>query len=150
MYQYFTIAQGAAAPAASAPAKVQTAVQTAAPAKVQTAAQTAAPAAAQPQRQPSFMDGFGGMIPIIIIFGAMFYLMWRSQSKERKRREEMLSSIKAGDKVVTVGGIFGVVESVSNENYKLKIADNVRIEVTRTAVSSKVEEKPKDGAAEKK
>ena len=111
-----------------------------------TLAQAAAPAATAPAanaaaaQPPTFADGLGSMLPFIIVIGAMFFLMWRGQSKERKRREEMLNSIMAGTKVLTLGGIYGVVESVSGEIYKLKIADNVRIEINRAGIASVIKE----------
>ena len=105
-----------------------------------TLAQAAAPAAAPAAQQPTLSEGLGGMLPFIIVIAAMFFLMWRGQSKERKRREEMLNSIMAGTKVLTLGGIYGVVESVSGDIYKLKIADNVRIEINRAGIGSVIKE----------
>ena len=80
----------------------------------------------------------------------MFFLMWRGQSKERKRREEMLNSIMAGTKVMTAGGFYGVVESVSGDIYKLKIADNVRIDMNRAGIASIVKDETSAPAAEEK
>lgn len=79
-----------------------------------------------------------GMLPMILIIAAMFYLMWRGQAKERKKREAMLTSIKSGDKVITIGGIHGTVAEVKNDGFVIKIADNVKIEVTKNAVGSVV------------
>ena len=79
-----------------------------------------------------------GMLPMILIIAAMFYLMWRGQAKERKKREAMLTSIKSGDKVITIGGIHGTVVEVKNDGFVIKIADNVKIEVTKNAVGSVV------------
>ena len=64
--------------------------------------------------------------------------MWRGQAKERKKREAMLTSIKSGDKVITIGGIHGTVAEVKNDGFVIKIADNVKIEVTKNAVGSVV------------
>jgi len=84
------------------------------------------------------MSGLMGMLPMILIIAAMFYLMWRGQAKERKKREAMLSSIKNGDRVVTIGGMYGTVAEVKNEGFLIKIADNVKIEVTKNAIGSVV------------
>lgn len=116
------------------------ALLTIAQAAAQATAPATAPAANAAAQQPTFSDGLGGMLPFIIVIAAMFFLMWRGQSKERKRREEMLSSIMAGTKVLTLGGIYGVVESVSGDIYKLKIADNVRIEINRAGIASVIKE----------
>ena len=127
MTEFFVLAQGAAAPAA-APAP--------APATTSTTAQPAAKTAQVPEQ--GAMSGLMGMLPMILIIAAMFYLMWRSQAKERKKREAMLSSIKNGDRVVTIGGMYGTVAEVKNEGFLIKIADNVKIEVTKNAIGSVV------------
>ncbi len=129
MTEFFVLAQGAPAPAAApAPAKTTTAT-------------AAVPAADAPAAQPQPQGGIGsfmGMLPMILIIAAMFYLMWRGQAKERKKREAMLTSIKSGDKVITIGGIHGTVAEVKNDGFVIKIADNVKIEVTKNAVGSVV------------
>ena len=129
MTEFFVLAQGAPAPAAApAPAK-------------NTTATAAVPAADAPAAQPQPQGGIGsfmGMLPMILIIAAMFYLMWRGQAKERKKREAMLTSIKSGDKVITIGGIHGTVAEVKNDGFVIKIADNVKIEVTKNAVGSVV------------
>lgn len=106
--------------------------------------------AAKQQAQPSFAEGLKGMLPFIIVIAAMFFLMWRGQAKERKRREEMMNSIMAGTKVLTLGGIYGIVDSVEGEIYKLKIADNVKIEVSRNAIASVIKDEAATPATEEK
>ena len=91
-----------------------------------------------PAPEQGALGGLMGMLPMILIIAAMFYLMWRGQAKERKKREAMLSSIKAGDRIVTIGGMYGTVVEVKNEGFIIKIADNVKIEVTKSAVGSVV------------
>ncbi len=90
-------------------------------------------AAGQPQ---TFLGSLGGMLPMIIVFAVIIYLMYRSQKKEQKRRAEMLDSIKAGDKVLMVGGIYGEIVSVKDDRFVVKIADNVKIDVVKTAIST--------------
>ena len=96
------------------------------------------------------MEGLGSMLPFIIVIGAMFFLMWRGQAKERKRREEMLNSIMTGTKVLTAGGIYGVVDSVAGDIYKIKIADNVKIEINRAGIASVIKEEAAVSTEEKK
>ena len=135
MNQYFVLAQGTV--------KTQTAA-----APTQTVAQTTANGTKGAPEQQGAFGGIMGMLPMILIFAAMFYLMWRGQAKERKKREEMLSSIKAGDKIVTIGGLCGVVAEVKADGYLIKIADNVKIETTKTAIGSVIT--PETAPAEKK
>ena len=84
------------------------------------------------------------LVPFVIVIGAMFYIMYRTQKKEAKRREEMIGSVKTGDKVLTVGGIYGIVSNVKDDCFVVKIADNVKIEVAKSAVNSVVNEKAKE------
>ena len=125
MTEFFVLAQGAPAPAA-------------APAPTQTTNTTAPAPGGTPAPEQGALGGLMGMLPMIIIIAAMFYLMWRGQAKERKKREAMLTSIKAGDRIVTIGGMYGTVVEVKNEGFIIKIADNVKIEVTKSAVGSVV------------
>ena len=94
------------------------------------------------QQQPAApaQGGWTSMLPFIIVIAAMFFLMWRGQAKEKKRREEMMNSIMAGTKILTLGGIYGVVESVNGDVFKIKIADNVKIEIHRNGIASVIKE----------
>ena len=82
--------------------------------------------------------GWTGMLPIFVIFGVMIFFMFRSQKKQAQKRKDMISSVKAGDDVVTNGGIKGVIEKVKEDSFVLKIADNVKIEVIHAAVGKVV------------
>ena len=103
---------------------------------------------AQKQEPQSFTQGLVGMLPFIIVIGAMFFLMWRGQAKEKKRREEMMNSIMQGTKIMTIGGLYGIVDSVNGNIYKVKIADNVKIEIDKNGIASVVkDEKAAEPAA---
>jgi len=80
--------------------------------------------------------------PFVLIIVVMYYLIFRAQQKETKRRKLLLESVKTGDKVLTAGGIFGVVANVKENSLIIKIADNVKVEVTRASISGTVD---KDG-----
>ena len=82
------------------------------------------------------MEGFGSMIPMIIVMAVLIYFMWRGQKKEQKRRQEMIDGVKVGDKVVTIGGIYGEVVTVKEQTFIVKIADNTKVELMKSAVSS--------------
>ncbi|OGV49981.1 MAG: preprotein translocase subunit YajC [Lentisphaerae bacterium GWF2_52_8] len=97
-------------------------------------AQSAAPAA-----EPNGMNSMVGFFGPLLIIGVMIFFMFRSQRKEAKKREEMLSTIKTGDKVLTAGGIYGVVSNVKDKGFVIKIADNVKIEVIKTGVSAVID-----------
>jgi len=71
---------------------------------------------------------------MIILAGVFYFFILRPQQQDRKKLEEKLKSIKVGDKVVTSGGIYGIVANASGDPIKLKIADNVKIDVSRSAI----------------
>jgi preprotein translocase subunit YajC len=68
-----------------------------------------------------------GFLPLIIIFAIFYFLLIRPQQKKAKQHREMLSAIKKGDKIITSGGIYGVVESVGENTLVVKIAENVKV-----------------------
>ncbi|MEI6714749.1 MAG: preprotein translocase subunit YajC [Verrucomicrobiota bacterium] len=92
----------------------------------------AAPAAAEP---PS---AAGMLVPMVCIFVIMYFLMIRPQQQKQKQLQDLINNVKTGDDVV-VSGIHGTVTNVKEGNtLTLKIADNVKIEVEKSAVSSVV------------
>jgi len=88
----------------------------------------------------------GGMPQMLLMFGAIFaiiyFLMIRPQQKRQKVHEAMLQSLTKGDKIVTAGGIYGVVQGDKDKGAVLivKIAENVKIEIKRSAIAGKVVE----------
>lgn len=84
---------------------------------------------------------FGFLMPMILIFAIMYFLIFRPQAKKQKKQQEMINAIKKGDRIVTAGGIHGTVAGIKEKENILviKISDNVKIEVNRGSISSKVE-----------
>ena len=96
-----------------------------------------AQAAAAPSPGPA--DMFKGMLPIILMFGAMYFLLIAPQRKKQKAHEKMMTELKAGDEVVTSGGIYGVITSVKDDRFVVRIGDNnAKIEVGKGFISSVV------------
>lgn len=90
-----------------------------------------------PQSNPPQGSPLTSMLMMIIPMGFIIYfLMIRPQSKERKRREEMLKTIKKNDRVVTIGGAFGTVTNVKDDEVTLKVdeSNNTKIIFTRSAI----------------
>lgn len=77
-------------------------------------------------------------LPIIAIGLVFYFLVIAPANKQRKKTQEMLSALKKGDRVITNGGIYGTIQGVEPEAVYLKIADNVKVKVARSAVSSVV------------
>ena len=103
-------------------------------------AQVQAPAAGAAQGsgapQGSAMGAIVSFAPFIIIIAFFIFINYRTTKKEKKKKEEMLDSIRAGDKVLTLGGLFGHVASIKDDRFVVKIADNVKIEVAKNAIVS--------------
>jgi preprotein translocase subunit YajC len=80
----------------------------------------------------------GGMlVPMVAVFVIMYFLVIRPQNKRQKQLQEMVSNLKTGDRVVTNGGIHGQVSNVKDgQTLVLKIADNVKIEIEKSAVAT--------------
>jgi len=87
--------------------------------------------------------GFGGIVAQLLPFAAIiliFYLLIiRPQSKKRKETEKMLGALKKGDKVVTIGGLYGTIQSVKETTVIMKADDNVKLEFLRSAISSVIQ-----------
>jgi preprotein translocase subunit YajC len=80
------------------------------------------------------------MVGTLVVCVVMFYfLLIRPQQKQRKDQEELLKAVKTGDKVLLNSGIFGIVSNVKDKSLMVKIADNVKIEVLKSAVGSVVQ-----------
>lgn len=79
--------------------------------------------------------GFGFLLPMILIFGVFYLLLIRPQQKKQKQLQETISQLKAGDKVVTTGGIVGVITAVRETSFLIRSAEKTILEIARTAVA---------------
>lgn len=89
---------------------------------------------------------FGGsLVFMIAIFAIFYFLMIMPQQRRQKKWQQMLSELKSGDKIVTTGGLRGVIFSVKDDALVIRVApDNIKLEVTRQAIASVItEENPK-------
>jgi preprotein translocase subunit YajC len=77
-------------------------------------------------------------LPIVAIGLVFYFLVIGPANKQRKKQQEMLGTLKKGDRVVTTGGIYGTIQGVEPEAVYLKIAENVKVKVTRSAISGVV------------
>jgi preprotein translocase subunit YajC len=76
------------------------------------------------------------VVPFILIFVIMYFLMIRPQQKRQKEHQEMIKNVRRGDQVVMSGGLIGKVAKVTDDNeVELEIADNVRVRVTRGSIA---------------
>jgi len=78
------------------------------------------------------------MLPIAAIFAVFYFLVIAPANKQKRKTQQMLAALKKGDRVVTSGGIYGTVQGVEADVIYLKIADNVKVKVARSAITGVV------------
>jgi len=81
---------------------------------------------------------FANFLPIIAIGLVFYFLVIAPANKQRKKQQEMLGTLKKGDRVLTTGGIYGTIQGVEPDAVILKIAENVKVKVARSAISGVV------------
>ena len=81
--------------------------------------------------------GVADFLPIFLLVAIFYFLIYRPMRKRQKNVEEMISSLKNGDRVITSGGVFGTVAGLRENSVLLKVADQVKIEVTKSAITSR-------------
>ncbi len=77
---------------------------------------------------------FNMMIPMILMFVIMYVVLIRPQQRKQKEHDELVKKLKAGDKVVTNGGIHGTIAAVKDKTVLLRVADNFKIEINRANI----------------
>ena len=100
------------------------------------------PAPGQPQGPAAWVQ----ILPMVLLFGAMYFFMIAPQRKKQKEHEKMLTALQSGDEVVTSGGIYGVITNVKEDRFVVRVADNTKLEIGKTFVQTVL----KKTAAEKK
>ncbi len=84
-------------------------------------------------------QGIGGLgsalIPMLLIFGVFYLLLIRPQQKKQRELQATIAELKAGDKVVTTGGVIGVITAVRDTSFLIRSADKSILEIARSAVA---------------
>jgi len=81
-------------------------------------------------------DAWQAFIPFIAVIAIFYFLIIRPQNKKRKETDKMISALKKGDKIVTIGGLYGTITNVKETTVIIKVDDNVKLEFLRSAISS--------------
>jgi preprotein translocase subunit YajC len=89
------------------------------------------------------------LLPFAAIIAIFYFLIIRPQNKKQKETQKMLSALKKGDRIVTIGGIHGTIQSVREGSVIVRIDDTVKVEFSRSAISS-VESAAREEKEEKK
>jgi preprotein translocase subunit YajC len=93
---------------------------------------------------------FSTIIMLVLVFGIFYFLMVRPQQKKAKERQKMLEAVKKGDKIITAGGLHGVIAGIDDKTVLVQVADNVKLKFERTAVGSVIRESEPDTGKEVK
>ena len=80
------------------------------------------------------------IIFLVFLFGMMYFVMIRPQRKRQQEHQQLVEELRKGDKVITAGGIYGQIETVSDENVVLKIESGATIRVAKSCVVGKQEQ----------
>jgi preprotein translocase subunit YajC len=81
-------------------------------------------------------DGIMGLLPIVLMFVLLYFMMIRPQMKRQKEHKAMLEGLKSGDEVVSAGGILGRITKISESYVTVEVADDMQITVQRAAVQT--------------
>ncbi len=117
------LAQADAAPAAPAPAEAQ--IVTTQPAEQPKAAE---------QAQAGAFD-MQSIITMLLVVVIMYFILIRPVNKQKKEQKERESSLKEGDKIVTIGGQYGIIREVLNDTVKVEVAPNVVVKFAKSAIA---------------
>lgn len=91
-----------------------------------------------PAGAPGGGAGIATFVPFIFIFIIMYFVLFRPQMRRQKEQQRLVSALKTGDRVVTSAGIHGLISNVKDTTVIVKVADNVKIEMEKSAITSVV------------
>jgi preprotein translocase subunit YajC len=83
-----------------------------------------------PGQQPAWVN----FVPFVMVLAILYFMILLPMKKQRKKVQEFQSGLKVGDKIVTTGGIYGVITRVNDSSVQVQVADKVRIEIARAAI----------------
>jgi preprotein translocase subunit YajC len=98
-----------------------------------------------PTQTPAEGEGGGGfdwtiIIFLVLIFAMFYFLMIRPQRKRQKEQRELMAGLQKGDRIITVGGVYGVIESLSEESVVIKVESGATMRVARGSIAGKREQ----------
>ncbi len=101
-----------------------------------------APPAAEGGGQGSMLQA---LMPMMIIGAIFYFMLLRPQQRKEKERKLLITNIKSGERILFAGGLLGTVTNVKDQTFVVKIAENVKIEIARGAVSRVIDKDEKIG-----
>ena len=110
---------------------------------------------AQSEGQTAQPGGLGSFMPLILIFIIFYFLMIRPQRQKQKQLQKQVEAMRTGDKVITAGGIHGLVTNVKKQSVSVKVDNNVKIEFEKGSIATVISKdssapEPEPESSEKK
>ncbi len=81
----------------------------------------------------------GMMVPLLLVLAVFYFIVIMPAKKQQKKKEAMIGALKKGDRIVTSGGIHGTVATVEDDAILVKVADNVKLRVSKSAIAGSAE-----------
>jgi preprotein translocase subunit YajC len=82
--------------------------------------------------------GLSSLIMMVVIFAIFYFILIRPQQKKMKEHKKMVEELKKGERIITSGGIYGTVENSTSDTLTVKIAEGVKVKITRSSVAAVV------------
>ena len=82
------------------------------------------------------MAMINAVLPFFLMGGIFYFMLWKPQKKQQEERQKLLNSLKKGDKIITIGGIYGTITDISERTVKVEVAEGVEVTMVRSAVSN--------------
>jgi preprotein translocase subunit YajC len=84
-------------------------------------------------------SAFGGLLPLILIFFVFYFLLIRPQQRKVREHQKLLNALKKGDQVISSGGIYGTITGIKGDVVDLKIAEGVKVVLSKSAIATVIE-----------
>jgi len=87
-------------------------------------------------------SGLATLTPFILMFAVFYFLLIRPQQKKQKARNQMLNKLSKGDKIVTIGGLHGSIQEITDDTVVVKVNDATKLTFDRSAINTVVSSSP--------
>ena len=91
-----------------------------------------------PLAQSSGSGGLAALLPLVLMVGVFYFLLIRPQQRRARSQRQLLESLDVGDEVVTIGGIFGTVRALDDDEVTIEVAPNIELQFLKSAIARKL------------
>ena len=90
------------------------------------------------------MEQLIGFLPVGVVIVLMYFMIFRPQQKQRKDKEILLEGLKKGDRVMTIGGIYGIIRAIREDRVTLEVASGIYVQFAKSAISSLIRKEERE------